>query len=401
MAEAKDSLLTVRFETTGKELTAITDWEINSSYITSTDGFSFTAFDSDPEALANLEMQPVELLVNGCSQVLGRIDTSEVGGNGTAWTFHGRDYIADLLECNVDPLVKIKDGDSIAAAFTEAFGPVGIDTVISDDDIAMRNVRTGIAVKVGKGGRGYAKRLLNEYKPRKGEGAYEFGSRLVARFGATLQPGNDRSTLVIGSPRYDQEPVSKIFRSRDPKISQQNNVQTSQAIRDFSSFPTFAMFAGWAAKNDTAGSNSTQEYDINKVVAEFSDELTRILADSTVSGRRKPGASDAIGLGQLYRLLYFRDDEARTQEQLRYSALRAVSERLKNTLQYNCTLKGHVDLVSGAVWSIDTMVQVEDEICRVSEPLWVAERTLKYSSSEGATTDLVCYRPSSFQFGHQ
>jgi len=390
----------VVFETTGKELTSITEWEISSNYLTSADGFSFTAVADNMDDLRNLELQPVELKVNGCSQVLGRIDKTTMGGNGTAVSFWGRDYIADLVECNVDPTLKIKTGDSIAAAFTAAAGPVGIDTVISDDDLAMRNVRTGVSVKFAKGGRGYAKRILQEYKPKKGEGLYEFLNRLIQRFGATIQPGNDRNTLIITAPHYQQEPTYSVFRSTDPAISSVNNVISSTADRDYSSFPTFALFTGWAAQNDDQGVASQQAYDINNLAELQNSEIARILADSTIPGRRKPNGSDSIGLGQLYRLLYLHDHEARSQEQVSYSALRAIADRLKTTLEYKCTLRGHVDPVSGAVWSVDTMVNVADEICNVFEPLWIVERTLKMNPKEGATTELVCYRPASFQFGN-
>jgi prophage tail gpP-like protein len=396
---ADDSLLLVRLEALGRELTNVTEWSINSNYITSTDGFEFSLYDENRQNLRGLELQPVELLVNGASQLLGRIDITEVGGTGSAVTYRGRDYIADLVECNVDPLVKIKEGDTIESAFKQVCGPVGIQNVRSEEDVLMRNVRTGINVKVGKGGRGYAKRLLNEYKPKTGEGIYEFLSRLIARFAATIQPGPDRETLVIGAPRYDQEPVTTLRRSADPALSGGNNIITSSAVRDYSSFPTFALFNGWAAKGDQAGSKVTQSYDIITLASAYNDEIYATLLDSTLQGRRKPLESERIGLGQLYRLLYFRDEEARTQEQIERSATRAIAERLKDTLEYRCTLRGHVDPTSGAIWSIDTMVMVEDEICGISEPLWIVDRTLSYSPGQGAMTSLTLYRPSSFQFG--
>ena len=400
MADFPESSLSVLFETTGKVLTTITEWEISSNYLTSTDGFSFTAYSDKREDLWNLELQPVTLSVNGAQQVVGRIDKTMMGNNGTAVSFSGRDYIADLVECNVDPLLKIKTGDSIAAAFTEAASPVGIDTVLSDDDLAMRNVRTGVTVKFKKGGKGYAKRILNEYKPIPGEGLYEFLNRLIQRFGATIQPGNARNILVITAPHYDQDPTYTVYRSTDPTVSGINNVLSSTADRDYSSFPTYSLFTGKQVVGDASQVSCKQENDINELASLQNTEIFDILKDSTVSGRRIPGVSTALGLGQLYRLLYLLDKEARTQEQVSFAATRAIADRLKSTLEYKCTVRGHVDPVSGAIWSIDTMVSVADEVCNVFEPLWIVERTLKYGSKDGATTDLVCYRPASFQFGN-
>lgn len=396
-----DSLLTVRLEALGRDLTNIQEWSIDSSFTVSTDGFDFTAYDDDVTKLRNLELQPVELLVNGHSQVLGRIDMSSCGDDGTAVRFAGRDYLADIVECNVDPLCKIKESDSIAAALTNICSPCDIDTVISDDDIAMRNVRTGIFVKKGKGGKGFAKRLLNEYKPKPGEGMFETCNRLIARFGATIQPGPDRNTLIVTAPRYDQEPIYTVTRSRDRIGSGRNNAQSSVATRDFSSFPTFALGNGWQAPADGKGVSNNQAYDINELVAVYSEELKAILADSTLSGRRKPLESPKSGLGQLYRLLYVKDTECRNPDQLESAMLRAIAERMKSTLEYRVTLEGHVEQESGAIWSIDTMVKVRDDVCGVNENLWIKDRKLVFSPSGGATTDLVCVRPGSFVFGRE
>lgn len=69
-----------------------------------------------------------------------------------------------------------------------------------------------------------------------------------------------------------------------------------------------------------------------------------------------------------------------------------------DTLAYRVTLRGHTDPETGAIWTVDTMVNVQDEICGVNEPLWIAKRTLRFSPTEGSTTQLECWRPGSFPF---
>lgn len=397
----KDSLLTVRFEALGRETTDVTEWSITSAYTTPTDGFSFHLYDTNRENLRRLELQPVELLVDGQSQVLGRIDMTEIGGNGSELECHGRDYLADAVECNVDPLIKIKDGDTVGNAFLSVLSTVGIDTVFDEDDISMRNVRSGINVKARKSGKAFAKAVLKEFQPKSGEGQFDFLNRLIARFGATIQPGPERSTVVLSKPNYGQDPVAKIFRSADTAISAKNNVVSSSATKDFSRFPTFTLFQGWAAAQDTKGTSLSKQWDTYELISAFmgsDSELAQILADTCLSGRIKPDSGTKAGLNQLYRLLSFKDDQARTQEQVELAALRAIAERFKDTLEYTVTLRGHADELTGAIWSVDTIIQVEDEICGVSEPLWVAERTLSYSQKEGASATLKAYRPGSFQF---
>jgi prophage tail gpP-like protein len=71
---------------------------------------------------------------------------------------------------------------------------------------------------------------------------------------------------------------------------------------------------------------------------------------------------------------------------------RAISDRAKDTLVYTCTMPGHRDRQTGAVYAIDTLVDVNDDIREVHEPLWVIGRKFRYSASEGAVTDLTMIR---------
>lgn len=121
-------------------------------------------------------------------------------------------------------------------------------------------------------------------------------------------------------------------------------------------------------------------------------------AGSFGSAKEGIGRASAGSFGSLlYRLLVFRDDDARNGEQIEKAAKRTIAERMKDTLQYRLTLKGHVDPGSGAVYALDTMIRVDDEFADLHEVLWVADRTLRYSEGEGPMTDLVCWRPESFE----
>lgn len=69
---------------------------------------------------------------------------------------------------------------------------------------------------------------------------------------------------------------------------------------------------------------------------------------------------------------------------------------MKDTLLYDVTMRGHVDPESGAVWSVNTMVEVDDSVADVHERLWILQRKLSYSKEEGAITTMTCIRPESF-----
>lgn len=397
MPRSDDSTLLIRFPVQGLGTDKIIDWSINSAYLTSTDGWSATVLDPNLDSLDGLELEPVELLVDGASQVLGRVDITTIGDKGSATTCEGRDYIADMVECNVDPALKITSGMTLGDAITLAASPVGVNTVIAVDDLAITNIRTGINVSRRKGKSKSLNALKAEdLKPESGQGIYEFLNKFVARHGATIQPANSRNTVLLSIPNYEQEVVGEIVRTDDTVASGRNNVVSGVARRDFSRFPTFAIFNGRHAKSGGSSKGASQQVDISEASFGFNPEIARIVTNAIIPGRRKPGHSASLGNGELYRLLSFKDDDARNQTQLEKAALRAVSERIKDLLVYQCTLRGHRDPKSGAIYSIDTLIQVEDRIARVSEPMWVADRTLRFSPQEGALTDLTLWRLGAF-----
>jgi prophage tail gpP-like protein len=135
-------------------------------------------------------------------------------------------------------------------------------------------------------------------------------------------------------------------------------------------------------------------------------ECQRIItsSDGVVVVREKrfdPRARDTTVFGfdfPVYKPLYFKDRDSRNQEQLDYSVRRMVAEKLRDTLVYTCTVRGHVDPVSGALWGTDTIAHVYDEVEDVGEPLWIHDRTL-YNDGSGPRTDLTLFRPGSYLFG--
>ncbi len=343
-------------------------------------------------------MQPVEIRIDGNQQAIGRIDRTEIGDDGTAIMCQCRDYISDMVECNVDPTLKIKEGMTLAQAIIEAAGPVGIVEVLDAEDFALRDVRTGRRVG-GEKLPGFKAAKMTEFKPQPNEGIYQFCNKMAARFGATIQPTSDRSKIQLTAPHYESDPLYSIVVSDDDAQRQSNNVLKATASRDFSNFPTFALFT---AKNARAGKKqTTAAAQIDTIdfinTSRFGQETNRLISDAIVRGRRKPadlrGEGGAkLGLGKLYRLLSFRDDQSRNISQAKRAVARAYAERFKNTLIYTCTLRGHSDPLTGGIYSVDTIADVKDEIRNVVTQMWVASRTFRYSATAGATTDLTLWR---------
>lgn len=392
----QDPKLEVVLQDAGRTLTNISSYSIDSSFTTSTDGFEFVAYDPDRSKLQSLELEPVELLLNGNSQVLGRIDQTEIGGNGSAVTFRGRDFMSDLVECNVDPTLKITSGMPLFQAILLACRPCGINIVVDDEGTSMREIRTGKPVRGGKPD-SLKPLTLEDLKPKPGEGIYEFVNRFVARFGGTIQPGLDRHTIVVAKPNYKQEPLYELRRTDAANDSLSNNVMDATVRRDYSSFPTYTLFNGKEGASGATKKDLAKSYDMSVLASAFNDEMGETLSRHAASGRRKPDFNEELPPAKLYRLLYLRDEDSRTAEQMERAARRAISERLKNALSYRATLRGHQDPRSGALWGIDTMVRVNDAILGVNETLWIESRKFMFSPENGATTEIECWRPSSFE----
>lgn len=369
-------------------------WEIDSAYLISTDGFQFTLVSEDPNLLRGLELQPVDLSVRGQQQCLGRIDKTR-RESAKAITCMGRDYISDLVECNVDPLFKPAPNSNIQELLRTVASPCGIDVISDLTDATLQKARTGVALRVQSPGKVFTTLTAQDLKPDKGQGIYEYMNSIVSRIGATIQPAFDRQTLFIGEPAFHVDPPYRIVRKTGQAGEVANNVVSAAAERDFSSFPTFTQFTG---SSGSAGQKATAS--ANQIpTVELADnaELERIFTYGITGSRRKPlDNSETLGEGRLYRLLVLEDEKARSADQIQAAMRRAIAERLKDTLVYTVTVKGHASAETGAIWSVDTMVDVDDDVCDVHEVLWIARRKLKYTPSEGATTEMELWRPNAF-----
>jgi prophage tail gpP-like protein len=409
MAIEKASL-TVRFEYANLETQNVKQYRLESSYTTSTDGFSFTLYQHDaPGWFWNLELQPVELLIDGNSQVLGRVDLTDVGGDGSAMSFQGRDFVSDLVECHSDPTLKLKKEQSLVDAIRYAAGPVGITAVVAEDEVGLRNIRTGIAIGGGSPPWAFKEAKLKDYKANPGEGLYAFCNRLAARHSVTIQPGVQRNQLVLSSPNYVQSPCCRLVRHIKPASAATNTVLQATARRDFSSWPTYVLVTGKTIKGGDTFKPASAVVDaaggFKKTAAEKEKPKqleTGYLLDIPEfdallwGGRIKPADGPKGDTLSLYRLHYQRDTDSKTQEQVEKVAQRIHSDRLKDSLRYECTVRGHQDRETGATYAVDTIAEVNDEVCGVNERMWIESRTFEYSPGQGATTRLVLWRLGAF-----
>jgi prophage tail gpP-like protein len=371
----------------------IVSWSIDSSFLTSTDGFEFQFIGETVEAKTGLELAPVELLVDGQSMLFGRIDVTVIGDvSPSIVTVRGRDYLADLVEGDIDPTVSIAAGATLDDVILQVCGPYGI-THIEGGPEARQLARTK---KPQKPAKKRGKKQLRDDKPEPGQCAYDFCNRILARGGLTMQPASEPYKVVLQAPNYSQDSIGRITRKNTQFAA--GNVIKGVATRDFSRCPTYALFTGRQGAPVEKSSRTKKQWDIGEVANGYQGDLKDTLMRWALGGRRLPKDRALIVPRALYRLLYWRDERAKTQSEIDNSALRAVAERLKDTLRYEVTLRGLVNPDTGYYWAVDTIVDVDDDVAMVHEPLWVASRKFTFDGSK-LTTTLECWRPGTFQIG--
>ena len=136
-----------RFPAADFEIKRFKSYSLESDYTVSTDGWELSVYEEDAKRIAklrDLELQPIEILVDGAQQILGRVDITDIGGDGSAVTLQGRDYIADLVECHVDPALKFKEQMTLGDALKLA-----VVATVGDKRIRRANETAGFVHVVG------------------------------------------------------------------------------------------------------------------------------------------------------------------------------------------------------------------------------------------------------------
>jgi prophage tail gpP-like protein len=432
MADTSSPALTVEFEDTGEKWTNVTDYSIQSSFTVPTDGWSFTAFDPDPIKLRRLfsPLRPVKLYIGDRLQVIGRIDATEgTGGGSAALRVQGRDYLANIVSGTIDPTVSVTSNMSLADAILAGLYVFGFDTVeASDAAVTVRKTgaRTAklyraevaglgalAALATGSTARGIQVRdriegaldrligsagtvtlptttgKVGDFKPQDGEGAFQWCDRLAARQGFCVQPGSSRTSIAVTRPNFDGQPIFTLKRP--------GNIEDATASRNYGDLPTVTITRGRAVSSTDAKGGFRQmpaSGDGSPSTLWALPEGQRIMGGDVVEGR--PPGKLRVRPPKHYLPAYRTDKESRTTEELDKAARRFLADRMRDTLEYTCTVSGHIDPISGATWATNTMAAVSDSIEDVDEVLWIVDTELSYSRGTGQQTHLTLIRPASY-----
>lgn len=395
----------VEIEGVGTFYDGFQSYRINSNYTTPTDAWEFVVFSDDDAAGLRRKWrpwQPVRLYVSGACQVIGRIDRIMGTGTGNAaLKVSGRDYMADLVDATMDPTFQLSQEMSLGEAILEIFKPWGITSVLSDGGLT-RNIRTGKQpYKAVPEDLDQVK--LEDFKAEENQGVMEFANKLVARHGFTIQPGGSRDSILIVRPQYDQASLYDLARP--------GNILEGTADRNYTEVPTVTLGRGRAGGNKHQVGGTRSEFPtfsegapsriglLTEVQAITTADNSLAVTRETRFDQKRGDPNTIYGYNPpIYKPLFFRDKESRNGAQVERSVKRMLAEKLRDTLLYNVSTRGHTETKSQAVWSVDTIARVDDGVEDVHENLWVLDRTLSNEGTDGPRTDMICVRPESYVY---
>ncbi len=313
----------------------------------------------------------------------------------------GNDFLHDLVMADLDPTVRVTSKMDLADFILEVCKPFGIKTVFGNFNLT-RNIRTGKQPNIHGNTRGLHEIKTSELKPTVGMKVLEFLHRVVARHGFTIQPGGTRDSLCVTEPQYAQDPLYRFSRNADGSTG---NILNGEAERDYSEVPTFVAALGRKGRDEPGGKLTGMRNQLPAFGQGSPAELTKNSeVQSTISNEHglsmiveerfnpKKGPTTIYGTDfPLYRPMFYEDKDSGTQEQLDRGMRRQLAEHMKSTLTYTCSVRGHRDPESGALYAYDTIADVADEVEDVEERMWIVSRTFE-NQGNGPTTTLKMLR---------
>jgi prophage tail gpP-like protein len=401
--------ITLRLMEAGVELKNWISYKFIDHFLNPSDSWSFKIGDpliDDTTANALVPGNSIQLSINGTVQSTGIIDSVErkaTRTGGLEWNIAGRDKLGQANDSNADPTLQIKPQQTALDLLKMYLGPFGwpndSDYVIdnADNRAVMTNQKRGIKLTKKKG-RPVKSVVLHQLKPYPKEGCFEFVARILQRQGLWVWPTADGSQIVVGTPDFEQDPICRIIRQKGGF----NNILDGTVRFDATDQPNIIIAEGsggggeWGhSRLRTIMANPTTFYRgaelYAPVFAKFKDAKYLPSKHSFYTVMYTPTV----------RILYLHDDESHTQQELDNFVYREMALRTRKSLTVHYTMEGHGQLLpdgSFVPWTVDTVVDVQDDVGGVHEPMWVLSRTLNKSRGSGTTTDLEMIRLYSLEF---
>lgn len=401
-------------------LTNWTHYSFNSHFLTPADAFSFTVGDENLNARSRDALTlgaRVRLTINNVILADGHIDSVEVKADrssGTVYEISGRDRLGLAVDSIADPTKQFKEGQTLADALKDLFGPFGWlgDDSFVIDNAASRDIKTGASrgTKSSHGKKTFGRPLksvvLHQLKPHNHEGVFAFAKRICDRFGVWIWASADGEQLIVGKPDFNQEPLYQLRRLANGST----NILSGSVHRSMGDQPTVIIADGFSGLPEF-GKGRIKSICVNPY---FGVDADGFLLDSVSKFLEKyPNVKPITLVTQPFhrrevnlplRPMYLHDDESKTQLQLDNFVRREMSLLMRKSMVCHYHVEGHGqvnDQGEFVAWATDTVVDVQDDIGDLHERMYVLSCTYYKSRSGGTHTDLELIRLNSIQFDEQ
>jgi prophage tail gpP-like protein len=297
-----------------------------------------------------------------------------------------------------------KEGSTLLDVLIELFKPFGWGTedafIVENETntLAKAGIRGTPRTKGGKkkGPRPLKRFVLHQLHPYPREGVFQFASRIAQRHGLMLWMTASGRQLVVSNPNFDIDPFYRLIRN----ATGTTNVLDGSVKIDIKDQPT-CIVADAASGGGEFGRGRIKVISANTCVATSDPAFLDPY-------RRYPDAKRVLGFAfatpiavPRARTLYLHDEESTTLEQLEGFLRREMAHVQRRSVSATYTVEGHGQITDEGFipWTVDTTVDVDDQVANFKERMYILGRTFHKSRHGGTKTTLHLIRLNTIQLG--
>lgn len=324
----------------GKAYGNWTRYQIERDFFSPADGWSVELGDpTDAQVDAVAEGETVTLMLGNKVLLRGWVETRSLSSDrgGDRLTLAGRDLAAPLVDCSV-PVSWVRTTTSLKGLAEAMVRDLGLSMTVTAEATE-------------------ATEALKSARPEVGESYWELLDREAKRL--ELMVWVDVDGLHLGRPDYESQPVGELRRLTSGPGREANNVLRAEVAWRTNVRRSPVWIYGQADSDD----------DVKKSATATDPVLT-------AAGLKRP--------------LVLWDGGIKSTKAAGRRAEREVAERAAQGIELHYTVPGHAD-ASGAAWTPNTVVLVNDQRAGVSGKYWLS--TVALARSRAGTTSELSLRP--------
>lgn len=366
----------------GASIAHWTQFELRDTY---TDPLGMLKFTYAPEQGDNFNfiefLQPGQittLFINDVNQggyLITTVDARISPRDGVTFDFECKTPLCTPYEGSVNPDLQVstKTDTPVANVILEALAPYGFDRITTDGAGSVGAI-TGKPVNGGKRPFPVDTLKQQEAHANEGESAYGFCARIFSRLGVCLRMAPD-GQLLLTAPDYDQAAMYAV--AQDPSRKAPGDYFFGDIDIHWTNDGQFSECKVRGQADDKAGKTATAKPQATVKSSEINAAYPPYTSSSAATGAA-PAA---------YKPLIKLDKNARDAKRCATVAKLELGLRAKDAYSISGTVDGFV-AKTGAIWQVNTCVDVYIDALGVREKMWISERVLKQDKNGGQVTRL-------------